>query len=139
MNILKSESVLNEAQIIKSENGKYFLTLEYNGNVVVYKGRPFALQNALWSTNTNKAHNPHPYKLQLNPEGNLVLFDAKSKKIWSSNTAQNNGAKDFRLLIENDGILMIKDANDEIIWQTKSEINTNITSSKVLTKPFNHK
>lgn len=117
MNVLLAGAELREAQVLKSKNEKFYLTLEYNGNLALY-GRNSP--NLLWCSHSNRSLSPHPLKLRLNYDGDLMLLDAKKQKIWSTNSGCNlSKSKEFQFEIENDGNLLIKDVSGLVIWKLK--------------------
>jgi hypothetical protein len=119
MYFLTTDEELKESEILSSVNNKYFFTLEYNGNLVIYKSKLFIQENKIWSSFTNYSLNPHPFKLKLHSDGNLVLIDAKKHKVWSSNTAHNNGNGNYYLIIQDNGRLAIMDGKHDLIWESR--------------------
>jgi hypothetical protein len=110
-----------ESEILTSFNNKYNFTLEYNGNLAIFKNEINNQKIKKWSSFTNLAVNPHPYKLKLHANGNLVLYDAKKKHVWSSNTSYNNDYfENCYLIIQNNGRLTVKDENHNLIWESKA-------------------
>ncbi|GAM23606.1 hypothetical protein SAMD00019534_067810 [Acytostelium subglobosum LB1] len=66
-------------------NGGFYLVLQQDGNLVVYRGNNFASCNAIWSTQTHgKGH--APYRLTMQHDGNLVIYDASNAPTWATAT-----------------------------------------------------
>ena len=127
MYFLNANEDFNESDILSSINNKYYFTLEYNGNLVIYKSKCFIKENRIWSSCTNFSLNPHPFKLKLHSDGNLVLYDAKKQRVWSSNTAHidnncsnNNGIsyEHYYLVVQENGRLAIMNGKHDLIWQS---------------------
>ncbi len=104
---------------IKSQNNQYRLTLQGDGNLVLYK---VSNNRALWATNTvNSGAN----KLIMQSDGNLVLYRSNNTVVWASGT-QFNGAsipyqkKGDYVIIQNDGNLVIYNQYGfkNAIWST---------------------
>ncbi|MGE5327869.1 MAG: hypothetical protein ACM3KH_00890 [Thiobacillus sp.] len=79
-----------------SGNGKYLLTLQSDGNLVLYND----IRKPIWATYTMKRG---VNKLVMQSDGNLVLY-ANSGAIWSTRTA---GKGESKLQMQNDGNLVI--------------------------------
>ena len=53
----------------------------------------------------------------MQPDGNLVMFEANGTVLWSSSTSGNPAAY---LVIQNDGDVVIYSASNQSIWETQS-------------------
>ena len=112
---LNSGEILNLGESLKSPNGQYIFRLQNDGNFVLYKvasptdkilwtsktknpyvwdvamyeGGELVIEDSeyypIWSTPTGG--NPGAY-LQLQNDGNAVIYSAKGVVLWSTNTAQ---------------------------------------------------
>jgi len=99
---LKSSQMLYKGESLKSANGRFELTLQNDGNLVLYeKGK------AIWSSETN---GKNAKKLVMQSDGNLVLYGPNGP-IWATNTSGNRNAY---LMLQNDGNLVIYKA----VWST---------------------
>ncbi|NVJ60249.1 MAG: DUF5011 domain-containing protein [Gammaproteobacteria bacterium] len=94
-NSLQSNQRLNVGEQIESSNGAYRLTMQTDGNLVLYtsNGSP------VWASGTNGTA---ATRVTLQGDGNLVIRDAGGAAVWSSKTA---GSGVTRLTINNDGRL----------------------------------
>ncbi|NCU30781.1 hypothetical protein EOM57_03160 [Candidatus Saccharibacteria bacterium] len=92
-----SSSRMFPLQVIETADRKYQLTLQPDGNLVLYNN-----SKPIWSTMTI-GNNPAKY-LQLQPDGNLVLYDKNNLPLWSSKT-EGNG--ESMLIVQNDGNVVL--------------------------------
>lgn len=93
---------------IRSCDGRFDLTLQSDGNLVLYQGR-----GALWSSRT-AGHRVGWGMLQ--DDGNLVIYDGAGMPYWSTRTA---GHPNTRLAIQDDGNLVIYQGK-QVIWSSAS-------------------
>jgi hypothetical protein len=115
---------LTPGQGVWSANGAYCLTLQTDGNLVLYT----AGGQALWATGTNGQ------KVQaalMQTDGNLVVYapnkpDGSLHPLWASNTYGNSGA---RLAVQNDGNLVIYTAQGTPIWASNTAAYQGASSS----------
>jgi Listeria-Bacteroides repeat domain (List_Bact_rpt) len=106
---LGSGKALRVDQNVKSPDSRYRLTLQKDGNLVIYDGT-----TGVWASNTV---GKGAIRLEMQAsDGNLVLYDAAGKAVWDSNTAGNPGA--FAQM-QDDGNLVILDGTTHI-WETRT-------------------
>lgn len=108
--VLNSGDKLTLGQSLTSPNKCFYLTLQDDGNLVLYSKS----NDSLWSSNTFKQ--PSSYAT-MQRDGNFVIYDNNRNDIWASNTYQSGGS---RLKIENDGNVAIYKPNNTIIWETNT-------------------
>jgi hypothetical protein len=94
---LSSGQSLQTGQRLQSDNRRYTLTLQSDGNVVLYDHH----HQAIWATNTPRSH---PANFAMQTDGNLVLYASSGGPIWASNTNNNPGAF---LVVQDDGNLVV--------------------------------
>lgn len=93
-----------------SENGQYKMTMQRDGNLVVYKQG-----TAVWNSNTgNKPDEAHSLIIQ--SDGHIIIFNPR-KLIWGTNV-YNKGTKPYTLIMQNDGNLVEYDTNNVVIWSS---------------------
>lgn len=92
-----------------SANNQYRLTLQTDGNLVIYD----ASSNAVWNTGT---YGQRVDFAIMQVDGNLVLYGAGAA-VWASGT----GSPHSRLFIQNDGTMAIHALNAK--WSTKTSQN----------------
>ncbi len=92
-------------QEIKSANGKYTLTMQGDGNLVLYSPT-----RALWHAGT--AGNPYS-RLAIQPDGNMVVYDMNHRPIWYTGTNQRD-----KLILQDDGNLVLYNGRNQPLWST---------------------
>ena len=97
---------LYEGQSAWSPSGAYFLTLQGDGNLVLYTagGTP------LWATGTVGTS---PGRLEMQSDGNLVLYDSGGTPVWATMTNYNPGAY---LNVQDDSNVVIYGAAGAPLW-----------------------
>jgi hypothetical protein len=94
---------------VSSQNEEYILTLQTDGNLVLYRliGNPPPLApgltisvEALWATGTSDSGDT----FVVQKDGNLVVYNSAGSPIWASNT---NGTNSEGLFVQNDGNLVL--------------------------------
>ena len=102
-----------------SENGKYRLTLQNNGNLYVSCAAQY-----IWSSNTA---NSNATKLQFLNNGNVVLAQEIGKIVWETNSKTENKNR-FRnnpipekLIIQSDGKFVLQSLDDRVAWSSHTE------------------
>jgi cytochrome c peroxidase len=106
-NTIELNQALNVNDYLVSENGRYRLYLQGDGNIVL---RDQQSGSALWSSGTNGKGGT---RLVLQGgDGNFVLYTASGIAVWASGT---NGTGASRVVINNDGSLAIY-SGDNPVW-----------------------
>ena len=107
--VLRAEEMLRRWDTKYSQNRKYALLLQEDGNVVLYKdyrgqvnGR--STGTALWATGTS-GQDVDAFKMQ--DDGNLVAYRRGNRPTWSSQTSGKGGGRSTVLMVQNDGNVVI--------------------------------
>jgi hypothetical protein len=79
-NSISVNNLLFPGQVIKSVNGVYTLTLQYDGNLVLYNNRG----QGVWGSGTNSG----AFLVQQS-DGNLVLYNNRGQGVWGSSRSGN--------------------------------------------------
>ncbi len=58
------------------------------------------------------------FKLVLQDDGNMILFNSANANIWATNVFPGSGAGPYRLEIQTDGNLVIYNRSNQAIWAT---------------------
>ncbi len=118
-NTLSVGDSLRTGEFLTSANGIYQLMLQANGNLVLRDSRSNApADNRLWRTYTG---DEAADRLELMPNGNLVLWDGRGAKLWESDT---RNSKADRLVLTNSGNLVLS-RGDETLWSARDDASVN--------------
>ena len=94
---------LGRDERITSPNGRHFLVLQQDGNLVLYSfGQP------KFASNTSTGS-----RVWLQGDGNFVLYDASSRPVWASNTTGSTGT---RIVIEDNGQAVLYGESYAKLW-----------------------
>jgi len=115
---LASGQRLGVGEYLVSEGGNNILTLQEDGNLVLYRSG-----SAVWSSNTWL--NVASY-LEMQSDGNLVLYNPYGNAIWNSVTQGNPGSS---LKLQQDSNLVVYSDNSLPIWNSGTWIPTTAQSS----------
>ena len=108
---------LLENDRLVSQNGKFILLMQNDGDLGLYKIRNKRLIRK-WISNTKNKGFP-PFRLSLLENGNIVLFDKYKRRIWTlRNNKKSNGFCEFRL--QNDGNL-VHLVDNNVIWASETK------------------
>jgi len=89
---------LFQNQSINSQDNRFRLTMQNDGNLVVYRNSD---NRALWATGTQQSD---AQRAVMQTDGNLVLYHVNNAPAWASNTAGSPGSY---IVMQNDGNLVI--------------------------------
>jgi len=112
MNTLRGGGRLNPGQQLRSNNGRYTLIMQRDGNLVLYErgGR------AVWDTGTwGGPPETLPIRAEMQHDGNFVLYDAVNEPRWDSGTWNNAGS---RIVLQDDRNLVIYNRNNQALWDS---------------------
>lgn len=112
--LLPPNTLLKAGQGIRSQNGRYYLVQQTDGNLVLYKGAWNGPKTALWSTVTGG----HPGAFTvMQGDGNLVVYGKDKKPLWHTGTAPHKGAY---LMMQDDGNLVVYSTSKKPLWSSKT-------------------
>ena len=114
---LPANHKLSQESLIMSPNRKFFLLLQDDGNLVLYKSNNFLPSNAIWHTNTN-GKGDSPFNLIMQNDSNLVIYDKHNRATWASDTFKI-GKFPCSLCVFDNGCLGIIDGENKKIWEPK--------------------
>jgi hypothetical protein len=102
-------------EYMRSKWLKGHLVLTKEGNLVLYDSSSFTREHVIWETNTgNRGH--APYHLDMQADGNLVIYDKHEKPTWASDTWQ----KGHKLLVQDDYNVVVYDQHMNPVWATNT-------------------
>ncbi len=111
-------AVMNQGQYVQSLNNSFFLRLNSDGNLVLYTSNDWSRSSAIWMSNSaNKG--VAPYRLTMQSDGNLVVYDATNAAMWASGSCFR-GSAPYRLVSQNDGNVVIYDSSNQATWATNT-------------------
>ena len=94
---------------VKSCDGRFRLTMQTDGNLVLYQG-----STALWNTGTQGTG---AQRAIMQNDGNFVVYAANNNAVWHSHTYDNPGAY---LAMQNDGNLVVYNSANSYLWASET-------------------
>lgn len=101
---------LTHDQALYSPNGRYKVTLQTDGNLVVRN--IIGTHRVIWANGTDKKGVAY---VEMQTDGNLVQYTKARKAVWSTKT---NGKKGSYLRMQDDGNLVLYNTSNKAIWAT---------------------
>jgi hypothetical protein len=108
---LQTYQQLDNSDELFSNNGLLNLTMQADGNLVLYRTQ---FGRALWASNT--AGEPVTHTI-MQADGNLVAYSANGTAYWRSGTA---GHPSVRAVMQDDGNFVVYDPNSEALWASNT-------------------
>jgi hypothetical protein len=93
-----------------SQDGRYRLTVQQDGNLVLY-----GPTGAVWATGTGGSN----ARLVMQHDGNLVLYNGGGGVMWCTNRYGSNA----RLVVQNDSNLVVYDGSGNVLWARVNDPN----------------
>ena len=103
---LTTNQTLTSGQQLTSVTGGYRLTMQSDGNLVIYN----KTNQPIWNTFT---YGTDANKLVMQPDGNLVLYNSANKPFWHTFTYGTNAS---RLVMQSDGNLVLYNSAGKYFW-----------------------
>lgn len=107
---------------LTSKNGAYTLTLQQDGNLVLYSG-----DDAVWATGTD---GQQVERAEVQEDGNFVLYTA-DKPVWAS---QTKGKKKVILVLQDDRNLVLY-SEEGPVWKSDTQTDEAPPAPKVEEAP----
>jgi hypothetical protein len=104
---LTEPHTLAVGKTLLAPNGRYRLTQQSDGNLVLYKDTG----KALWSSHRFG----HGYTTVMQSDGNLVTYNATHHAVWATGT---NGKHATSALMQSDGNFVLYTAGGKAVWAT---------------------
>jgi hypothetical protein len=122
-NMMPAKHSLKINDCLSSENQQYYLVLQADGNLCIYKRTDQGRGTFVWGTMTN---GKGVRRLELQDDGNLVLYTEGNVAVWSSKTMRHYDAKfssstykPVKLVLENDGQLVLYSETGNKAWSNR--------------------
>jgi hypothetical protein len=112
--VLATGQLLRAGQSRQSPNRRYLLTMQTDGNLVLYD----AARRPLWSSQTHG--NAGAFATMQN-DANFVVYTASRAPIYSS---ASQGDERSRLVVQDDGNVVVYAASNEPRWSSASDVFT---------------
>ncbi|VTU41125.1 D-mannose binding lectin [Variovorax sp. PBS-H4] len=109
---LYGDQVIYKGQLLSSEDGRYRLIMQDDGNLVYYRTSDWS---ARWWTSTQTTGG---HLAVMQGDGNFVVYDASWRALWQTETSGRPGAL---IAAQNDGNLVIYQ-NGQAIWDIGADI-----------------
>ena len=111
---------LNSHEYLMSTNCIYRLRMNGDGNLVLQE-RDAQSQYSIgkWKTKT-QGQGTGPYRLTMQADNNLVLYDSLSNPLWETYTA-NQGAPEPKAKLHDDGSFVVYDGQGVALWSTNTQ------------------
>ena len=115
-NQLTTGQRLTAGQQLVSTNGRYHLTLQSDGNLVIYDTTP---AQPIWATGTwNLPADRRPTHVDMQADGNVVLYNDANQPAWASGSS---GTASPYLELQDDGNLVAYENGRTPIWASGSQ------------------
>lgn len=111
--LLKAHQTLFKNQYVDSCSGSARLIFQSDGNLVLYNRNT---GRALWHTRTGGR--PEAHVVQMQGDGNFVLYDNRYRPMWNSSTARRPGA--FLRVQDDNNMVIYNDVGETALWQTRT-------------------
>ena len=110
---LNPRECLGHGENMESPNGCFQLTMQHDGNLVLYRKRN---NEAIWNSGTPRSCTN---RACMQGDGNFVTYDCHNIATWNSGTPNNEGSS---LRLQNDGNIVIYAWNsNRAIWASNSQ------------------
>ena len=106
---------------LASPNGQYELIMQGNGNLVEYNGNL-----AVWASNTYNTGKA-PYRVTVQSDGNLVVYDANNSALWYTAT-YGQGVGPYQLAINDSGNIQLRDSHNKVLYATGCVLNPTLSN-----------
>lgn len=107
--VLRPDEVLRRGENFTSCDGRFLLSMQGDGNLVLYTSD----YKALWNSQTAGSDGE---LLAMQTDGNLVLYDADWNAEWNSETQ----AAQVSLVLQDDGNLVLYTSDGKPVWHTQT-------------------
>ncbi|RJQ80402.1 LysM peptidoglycan-binding domain-containing protein [Pseudonocardiaceae bacterium YIM PH 21723] len=111
-NTLRANQELRDDQNIVSDNGRFRLAMQPDGNLVL---ADLNSGSAIWSSKTNGSGK----SAKMQGDGNFVVYADGDDAKWSSNTNGNDGAY---VVVGNDGNVVVCKDDAGTLWETGTRV-----------------
>jgi hypothetical protein len=121
-NTLENGKSLKQGEGIRSPKNTYAAVLQKDGNFCLYKldSKNINRGDFVQCTMTVGSDDKKGAVLNMQTDGNLALYNSKSKHLWSTDTYRGgNDKQGGRLIMYDDGNLVLVSKTEKAIWNFK--------------------
>ena len=118
---LMSDGTGNHGQHLMSQNCKYRLRMNGDGNIVLHQQDIQSGDYSIvkWKSDSQGQGTP-PYRLIMQYDNNLVLHDSLGNPLWATDTS-GHGTSGGNALLHDDGSFVVYDGHGETIWSINGQ------------------
>lgn len=111
---LKGGTIIPECMGMSTIDNNTIFVVQSDGNVVLYDK---STNKQIWATHTSK-HGTHPYKLQYQANGSLILIDGTGRILWFSGANSKTGVNE--LIIQDKHVVSYNNNNNKnrTLWNS---------------------
>lgn len=106
---LTTNQQLGQNQSITSQNGRYSVVMQGDGNLALNDGG-----RGIWGAGTNGKGGDHAV---MQDDGNFVIYTSSGAPVWASNTPGHPGAF---VVVQNDGNVVVYDPSNHPLWASQN-------------------
>ena len=132
IDILSTDCMISDGEYLCSSNNSSYLYLQSDGILCVTKSLDSSVDmssRAKWRSHTNQK-GTGPFRLTMQSDGNLVIYDATNSPVWASGSNNSNKGS-YRLKLNDDGSLRIFKPDGTNIWTTSACVDNSPSDSLV--------
>jgi PASTA domain-containing protein len=112
-NTLHPGQTLNRGGRLESNNGRFELHFQHDGNLVLYQGSNSGLDPVRDTGTQLLPPDDRPVRAIMQQDGNFVLYDSDGVSRWHTGTWDNPGSK---LVLQDDREVVILNPNNRRLW-----------------------
>jgi hypothetical protein len=115
-------ATINVGESFTSGDGRFKLTFQQDGNLVLYQGAAVLWASDKTITNCcHFSHRPLANRVAFQTDGNLVVyFEDGGPGVYIAPWSSNTNGRGVTFDVQNDGNVVIKDASNKVIWKTNT-------------------
>lgn len=128
--------VLSQNSEYFSNNDKFYLNVQSDGNLVLYKkdeniGKINEKRDeAIWTSNTFNKGN-EPYMLAIEEDGTLAIYDNNWTMLWMADFDKNENLP-YNLVVSDEGQMQLNDNKGNLMWKNGDKVKIKVQSNGYL-------
>ena len=109
---ISNNQYLWAGQSLASDNSRFVLTMQYDGNLVLYARSPSG-ERPIWASNTQGVSGA---RAVMQSDGNFVVYNPNWQPVWASGT----GVWGSYLIVQDDGNLVVYTSGGSPVWASNT-------------------